>query len=148
MTLVHELCHGGIKDEFWADVLAIRVGIRMGFPKAEIMGHIFGRRAAVGIEGEKALFRFAQRKFFIINERAKKIYLRRIEKLGRKAREKEEMRFAKRNEKRFAPSARLKIQGMRINPERLFRSRPIRRLRSPLPRSSLPMRRNRPRRPF
>ena len=92
MTLFHEWCHGGIKDEFWTDVIAIRAGIRSGLPKDLILNHIVGRRAAIGMGGEMALYKFAKRKFFIIEERVKQRHLKRMVELGRKEREKEKKR--------------------------------------------------------
>ena len=130
MTLFHEWCHGGIKDEFWTDVIAIRAGIRSGLSKDAILGHIIGRRAAIGMGGEIALYKFAKRKFFIIEERVKQRHLMRMAKLGRKEAEKQKKReefMARKNERQrqqgFSPDVlwRRRVRGRQRAPARVQR---------------------------
>jgi len=105
MTQLHEWCHGGIADEFWTDVIAIRAGIRMGISKDAILGHIAGRRAAIGIGGELALYKLASRKFFIIKERIKQKHLLRMAELGLKPRARKAMPKKEPAAKRVVPAA-------------------------------------------
>ena len=144
MTQVHEWCHGGIKDEFWTDIIAIRAGIRMKLPKEAILSHIVGRRAAVGVGGETALFRFAKRKLFIIEERIKQKHLTRLAELGLKPKERKVLPKKETAAKRVVPAAQRRRPVGRIIPFPVLRRLQPRQPQRQVPRNIVPFARRTP----